>query len=41
MAKQIRVYMEQAKQASEVGDLQRAQNLASKANLLSVELAGK
>jgi hypothetical protein len=41
MAKQIRVYMEQAKQASEAGDLQRAQNLASKANLLSVELTGK
>ena len=41
MAKQIRVYMEQAKQASEAGDLQRAHNLASKANLLSIELTSK
>jgi len=41
MMKQIRAYMEQAKQAGETGDLQRAQNLASKANLLSVELVGK
>jgi hypothetical protein len=41
MAKQIRMYMEQAKIASQAGDLQRAQNLASKANLLSVELVGK
>jgi hypothetical protein len=41
MAKQIRMYMDQAKVASEAGDLQRAQNLASKANLLSVELVGK
>jgi type IV secretory pathway VirB10-like protein len=41
MEKQIRMYMDQAKVASEAGDLQRAQNLASKANLLSVELVGK
>jgi hypothetical protein len=41
MAKQIRMYMEQSKQASGQGDLQRAKNLASKANLLSVELVGK
>ena len=38
MVQQIRVYMEQAKQASESGDLQRAQNLAAKAHLLSDEL---
>jgi hypothetical protein len=36
--KQIRVYMDQAKQATDTGDLQRAQNLASKARLLSDEL---
>ena len=40
-AKQIRIYMDQAKVASEAGDLQRAQNLASKANLLSIDLIGK
>jgi len=39
--KQIRAYMDQAKQASELGDLQRAENLASKAHLLSDELIGK
>jgi hypothetical protein len=38
MVQQIRAYMEQAKQASESGDLQRAQNLAAKAHLLSDEL---
>jgi hypothetical protein len=41
MAKQLRMYMEQSKQASVEGDLRRAENLASKANLLSVELVGK
>jgi hypothetical protein len=41
MAQQIRMYMEQSKQASGQGDLQRAKNLASKADLLSVELVGK
>ena len=41
MVKQIRMYMEQAKQATDAGDLQRAQNLASKAHLLSDEFAHK
>jgi len=41
MVKQIRVYMDQAKQATDAGDLQRAQNLASKAHLLSDELVHK
>ena len=35
---QIRKYMEQAKAAEAAGDLQRAQNLASKARLLSDDL---
>ena len=35
---QIRKYMEQAKAAEGAGDLQRAQNLASKAVLLSDDL---
>jgi hypothetical protein len=37
--KQIKSYMEQAKTAAETGDVQRAYNLAVKANLLSAELA--
>jgi hypothetical protein len=36
---QIRKYMEQAKAAEEAGDVQRANNLASKALLLSDDLA--
>ncbi len=35
---QIRKYMEQAKTAEETGDVQRAQNLASKALMLSDDL---
>lgn len=38
--KQIKSYMEQAKTAANDGDVQRAHNLAVKANLLSAELAG-
>ena len=38
VVKQIRMYMDQAKDATGAGDLQRAQNLASKARLLSDEL---
>ena len=38
--KQIKSYMEQAKGAAKDGDIQRAYNLAVKANLLSAELAG-
>jgi hypothetical protein len=38
--KQIKSYMEQAKVAKDDGDVQRAYNLAVKANLLSAELAG-
>lgn len=38
MAEQVRQYVEQAKAADEAGDLQRAENLASKAQLLSAEL---
>jgi len=38
--KQIKTYMEQAKNAANGGDLQRAYNLAVKANLLSAELVG-
>jgi hypothetical protein len=38
--KQIKSYMEQAKSAAKDGDVQRAYNLAVKANLLSAELAG-
>lgn len=36
---QIKTYMQQAKTAANSGDLQRAHNLAFKANLLSAELA--
>jgi len=35
---QIREFMEQSRQATAAGDLERAQNLASKARLLSDEL---
>ena len=38
--KQIKSYMEQATAAKDRGDVQRAYNLAVKANLLSAELAG-
>jgi len=38
--KQIKSYMEQATAAKSSGDMQRAYNLAVKANLLSAELAG-
>jgi hypothetical protein len=38
--KQIESYMEQSKAAAEDDDVQRAYNLAVKANLLSAELAG-
>jgi hypothetical protein len=38
--KQVESYREQAKKATEDGDVQRAYNLAVKANLLSAELAG-
>jgi hypothetical protein len=38
--KQIKSYMEQAKGALNEGDVQRAYNLALKANLLSAELVG-
>jgi hypothetical protein len=38
--KQINSYMDQAKTAESAGDVQRAYNLAVKANLLSAELAG-
>jgi hypothetical protein len=38
--KQIKSYMEQATAAKDRGDMQRAYNLAVKANLLSAELAG-
>jgi len=37
---QIKSYMEQAKKAANAGDVQRAYNLAFKANLLSADLAG-
>jgi hypothetical protein len=40
MENQIRSYMQQAKEASASGDLERAYNLAVKAHLLSNELAG-
>jgi hypothetical protein len=39
MVKQVRTYMEQAKAAAGAGDLERANNLATKAQLLSAELA--
>jgi hypothetical protein len=38
--KQIKSYMEQANAAKTSGDVQRAYNLAVKANLLSAELSG-
>ena len=38
--KQVESYVAQAKKATEDGDVQRAYNLAVKANLLSAELAG-
>jgi hypothetical protein len=38
MLRQIRAFMEQSKQATAAGDLAQAQNLASKARLLSDEL---
>jgi hypothetical protein len=38
MVKQVRTYMEQAKAAAGAGDLERASNLATKAQLLSAEL---
>jgi hypothetical protein len=38
--KQIKSYMEQANAANKDGDVQRAHNLAVKANLLSADLAG-
>jgi hypothetical protein len=38
--KQIKSYMDQAKKAATGGDVQRAYNLAVKANLLSADLAG-
>jgi hypothetical protein len=38
--KQIQSYMDQSKKAANDGDVQRAYNLAVKANLLSAELAG-
>jgi hypothetical protein len=38
--KQIKSYVEEAKEAAKDGDVQRAYNLAVKANLLSAELAG-
>jgi hypothetical protein len=39
MVQQIRTYMEQAKAATDAGDLDRAHNLALKASLLAQELA--
>jgi len=39
--KQIKSFIEQAKQASNDGDVQRAYNLANKANMLSADLKGK
>ncbi len=38
MVKQVRMYMDQARMATDSGDLQRAHNLAFKAHLLSDEL---
>jgi hypothetical protein len=38
MVKQIRMYVEQAKTAQSAGDVERANNLATKAQLLSAEL---
>jgi outer membrane biosynthesis protein TonB len=39
VVRQIRVYMKQAKEAAAGSDLQRAENLATKANLLAQDLA--
>jgi hypothetical protein len=39
--KQIKSYIEQAKAAVNGGDVERAHNLAVKANLLSAELVGQ
>jgi hypothetical protein len=39
MVQQIRKYVEQAKEATDAGDLDRAHNLALKASLLAEELA--
>lgn len=39
MVNQVRTYMEQAKAAAAAGDVERANNLATKAQLLSAELA--
>ena len=41
MVKQVKTYMEQAKTAAGTGDLERANNLATKAQLLSAELVKK
>lgn len=41
MVKQVHTYMEQSKAAVEAGDLERANNLAIKAQLLSAELVKK
>ena len=41
MVKQVKTYMEQAKTAAGAGDLERANNLATKAQLLSAELVKK
>jgi hypothetical protein len=38
--KQIKVYMEQARNAAKNGELQRAYTLANKANMLSADLVG-
>jgi len=38
--RQIKVYMEQARAAAKNGEVQRAYNLANKANLLSADLVG-
>ena len=38
--KQVQSYLQQAEAAKKDGDLQRAHNLAVKANLLSAELVG-
>ena len=38
--KQIRSYMDQAKAAADSGDVERAYNLANKANMLAADLNG-
>jgi len=38
--KQIKNYVDQAKEAANKGDVERAYNLASKANMLSADLVG-